>query len=144
MIEEGAAGVAVLVWDNIPRGAAISCPHIEAALTATETSGRVLGASKVETVPAATVHVFTGNSILPRGDMASRSLVCRLEVGRPDPENRTFRHPDPVAWTLEHRARILRALYTLLRWNPQVRVPPTLRPSGIGFVGTLPLRTWKS
>jgi hypothetical protein len=44
-------------------------------------------------------------------------------VERPDPENRAFRHPDPVGWTFAHRARILRALYTLLRWNPQVRVP---------------------
>jgi hypothetical protein len=75
-------------------------------------------------VPSTTVQAFTGNNIAPRGDMASRALVCRLEVHRPDPENRPFRHPDPVGWTLAHRARILRALYTLLRWNPQVRVPP--------------------
>src|SRR6202048_2220764 len=31
-------GVACLVWDNISRGSAISCSHIEAALTATEIS----------------------------------------------------------------------------------------------------------
>jgi hypothetical protein len=37
--------LACVVWDNIPRGAAISCPHIEAALTAAETSDRVLGVS---------------------------------------------------------------------------------------------------
>ena len=107
-------GVACLAWDNIARGSAISCPHIEAALTAAETSDRVLGVSRVETVPSTTVQIFTGNSITPRGDMASRSLMLALNVDRPDPENRTFEHPDPLAWTQANRPKIVRALYTIL------------------------------
>jgi hypothetical protein len=107
-------GVAFLAWDNIPRGSAISCPHIEAALTASEVSDRVLGVSRVEVVPATTVQIFTGNMIAPRGDMASRSLIAALRVNRPDPENRNFAHPDPLAWTQAHRPKILRALYTIL------------------------------
>jgi hypothetical protein len=106
--------LACLVWDNIPRGAAISCPHIEAALTSAETSDRVLGISQVETVPSTTVQIFTGNSIAPRGDMASRSLMLALDVNRPDPENRDFAHADPLAWTQANRPKIVRALYTLL------------------------------
>jgi hypothetical protein len=102
------------VWDNIPRGAAISCPHIEAALTAAEISDRVLGVSQVETVPSTTVQIFTGNSITPRGDMASRSLMLALDVSRPDPENREFEHADVLAWTQTNRPKIVRALYTLL------------------------------
>ena len=107
-------GVACLAWDNIARGSAISCPHIEAALTAPEISDRVLGVSRVETVPSTTVQIFTGNSITPRGDMASRSLMLALNVDRPDPENRTFAHADPLAWTQANRRKIVRALYTLL------------------------------
>jgi hypothetical protein len=107
-------GVACLVWDNIPRGSSISCPHIEAALTGPETSDRVLGVSEVETMPSTTVQIFTGNSILPRGDMASRSLMMALDVDRPDPENRSFAHADPLAWTQAHRPKIVRGLYTLL------------------------------
>jgi hypothetical protein len=107
-------GVAALVWDNIARGSAISCPHIEAALTASEISDRVLGVSKVKTAPAGTVHIFTGNSIMPRGDMASRSMILPLKVDRPDPENRSFTHTDPLAWTQAHRPQIMRACYTLL------------------------------
>ena len=106
--------MACLAWDNIARGAAISCPHIEAALTAAEISDRVLGVSGVETVPSTTVQIFTGNSITPRGDMASRSLMLALNVNRPDPENRTFVHADPLAWTQANRPKIVRALYTLL------------------------------
>jgi hypothetical protein len=107
-------GVASLVWDNISRGSTISCPHIEAALTASEISDRVLGVSCVETVPATTVQIFTGNSIAPRGDMASRSFLVSLNVDRPDPENRSFTHADPFAWTQANREKILRALYTIL------------------------------
>jgi hypothetical protein len=106
--------VAALVWDNIARGANISCPHIEAALTASEISDRVLGVSRVETVPSSTIQIFTGNSIAPRGDMASRSFILPLNVNRPDPENREFRHADPLAWTHANRAKILRSLYTIL------------------------------
>jgi hypothetical protein len=75
---------------------------------------RVLGVSLVETVPSTTVQIFTGNSITPRGDMASRSLMLALNVNRPDPENRAFAHPDPLLWTQANRPKIVRALYTLL------------------------------
>jgi len=107
-------GVASLVWDNIARGSTISCPHIEAALTSPDISDRVLGVSSVETVPASTVQIFTGNAIAPRGDMASRSFILSLKVDRPDPENRSFTHADPFAWTQANRAKILSALYTIL------------------------------
>jgi hypothetical protein len=131
--------VAVLVWDNIARGTTITCPHIEAALTASEISDRVLGVSRVETVSASTVHILTGNSIAPRGDMASRSFVVSLIVDRPDPENRSFTHADPFAWTQTNRAKILRALYTILvggvLQRPQGQVTKTRFKTWWGLIG---------
>jgi len=32
-----------------------------------------------------------------------------------------FKHPDPIAWTEDHRAEILAALYTILLGNPQLK-----------------------
>ena len=116
-------GAASIVWDNIPRGSFIKCPHIERALTSAEYTDRVLGVSEQITVPSLTVMLFTGNNIAPAGDMASRSLVCSIDVTRPDPENRSFTHPDPIAWTLANRSRLMRAFYTLLLWNPYLRLP---------------------
>jgi hypothetical protein len=116
-----AEGLATLVWDNIPVGTTIACPTLEKVLTAESYSDRVLGQSATVTVPAFTVMTFTGNNIAPRADMASRSLIARLEVVRPDPENRKFTHTDPVAWTLENRGRILQSLYTILLANPQLK-----------------------
>lgn len=111
-------GLPAIVWDNIPRGTQIGCPHIEKACTASLYSDRRLGASEQVTVSSTSVHMFTGNNIGPRGDLASRSLQVRLEVDRPDPENREFVHADPIGWTQVNRAKILQAIYTILLGNP--------------------------
>jgi hypothetical protein len=116
-------GLAAMVFDNVPLGTTISCPTVEKILTAETYSDRVLGQSVTMSVQAFTVLTFTGNNIGPKGDLASRSLTARLDVDRPDPENRPFRHADPVAYTVENRGKILRALYTILRGNRQLREP---------------------
>lgn len=108
------AGIGLLVWDNIPRGESISCPTIEKSLTTEELSDRILGESRTLAVPATTIMAFTGNNVSPRGDLTSRSLIVRLAVSRADPENRDFKHPDPISWTLRNRRRILAALYTIM------------------------------
>jgi hypothetical protein len=90
-------------------------------------SDRRLGVTEIITVSAATIQFFTGNNIGTRGDLASRNLDIRLEVDRPDPENRDFKHPDVIGWTEAHRGQILCALYTLLMGNPRPganRPPP--------------------
>jgi len=110
-----------LIWDNIPRGMQISCPHVERSCTTAFYSDRRLGVSEMVAVAASVIHFFTGNNIAPRGDLASRSLRVRLEVDRADPENRPFKHTDPIGWTEANRGRILSALYTILLGNPNLR-----------------------
>ena len=117
-------GVMYVLWDNIPRGTQISCPHIERACTASWYSDRVLGVSENATAAATAINLFTGNATGPKGDLASRSLTIHLVADRADPENRPFQHPDPIRWTTRHRARILGALYTILLGNPQLKAPP--------------------
>jgi hypothetical protein len=114
-------GVPYILWDNIPRGAQISCPHIEKSCTSAYYSDRKLGGNEMVSTAASTIHFFTGNNIGARGDLASRSLHIRLDADRVDPENRAFKHPDPVGWTENHRAEILAALYTILLGNPQLK-----------------------
>jgi hypothetical protein len=50
-------------------------------------------------------------------------LQARIEVDRTDPENRPFRHCDPIGWTEANRAKILQALYTVLLGNPELSKP---------------------
>lgn len=70
-------GVSYILWDNIPRGTQISCPHIERSCTAAFYSDRRLGVSEMVATAASTIHLFNGNNIGPRGDLASRSLHIR-------------------------------------------------------------------
>jgi hypothetical protein len=126
-------GIPFLMWDNIPLGMAISCPSIEKALTSPEYADRVLGESNAITVNATTIMGFTGNNIAPRGDLTSRSLIARLNVDRPDPENREFKHPDPIGWTEAHRGKILAALYTILLANPRLQVGGAATPAETRF-----------
>jgi hypothetical protein len=111
-------GVPFILWDNIPRGFSLSCPHIERSCTIEIYADRRLGQSEIVLTSASAIHGFSGNNIAPRDDLASRSLMANLVTNRSDPENREFRHPDPLHWTASHRGKILRALYTILLGNP--------------------------
>lgn len=53
--------------------------------------------------------------------MASRSLKTLLDPGRPDPENRPFKHVEPVAWVQANRPKLLGALLTILSGNPTLK-----------------------
>ena len=116
-------GVAYILWDNIARGTQISCPHIEKSCTAAYYADRKLGVSEMVATAASTIHLFTGNNIGPKGDLASRSLEIRLSLDRHDPENREFKHPDPIGWTDSMRSEILGAFYTILLGNPTLKKP---------------------
>ena len=59
------AGLAFLIWDNIPRGTQISCPHVERSCTSAYYTDRKLGVSETIATAASTIHHFTGNNIGP-------------------------------------------------------------------------------
>jgi len=109
------AGVPYILWDNIRRGSQISCPHIERSCTADYYADRKLGVSEIVATSAATIHLFAGNNIAPNGELTSRSPIIRLDANRVDPENRKFKHPDPLGWTFNNRAQILQALWRCAR-----------------------------
>jgi hypothetical protein len=114
-------GLPAIIWDNITRGSQISCPHIEKSCTAEFLSDRKLGVSQRVAASCATIHLFTGNNITPIGDLSSRSLDIQLKVDQPDPENRDFKHRDPIGWTRNNRGDIWAAFYTILLANPAIR-----------------------
>jgi hypothetical protein len=132
-------GVAGLVWDNIKLGTEINCPHIQEALTSLTFSDRILQVSKTGIAAATTILFFIGNNIKFVGDTGSRIAEIRLITNSPQPENRTVKHTDPLAWTRRHRAKILRSLYTVLlygcRSRPDAQVPQTRFPTWWRLVG---------
>jgi hypothetical protein len=126
------SGVPVIIWDNIEMGSKISCSHIEKSITSPTVADRILGETKQQEVASTAIHMFTGNNIVPTGDMGSRTLQVRLEVDRPDPENRSFKHSDPIGWTRNSRGKILRAIYTIMMAEPDVDVEGRANPAAKG------------
>jgi hypothetical protein len=122
-------GLQTIVWDNIKNGGKLASDTMNVLCTSTTYSDRVLGVSEFRVAPAYTIHCFTGNNVEPCGDLASRTLEARLAVGRVDPQNRRVKRRDPVAWTFQNRARILKALYVVLLGNPRLSEPWDATPS---------------
>jgi hypothetical protein len=112
------AGTPLLSWDNIMRETALNCDYVNASLTSPTFSDRLFHTQTVRSAAATTIQCFTGNAIAAKGDMRSRVFKITLNVDREDPENRPFKRSDPLRWTRENRASILRDLYTILCWKP--------------------------
>ncbi len=90
---------------------------LDAALTATVWSDRILGASRTTgELPLLTVWMATGNNLRFGSDLARRVLPIRLAAMQENPEERTdFEHSDLLSWVASNRPRLAVAALTLLR-----------------------------
>jgi hypothetical protein len=81
---------------------------LSAAMTSSTFEGRVLGVSRMATVPTNVLIALTGNNLTFGADEISRWLVARLAPRHARPEERNFRHADIVTHALAHREAVLR------------------------------------
>ncbi|MDA0284773.1 MAG: hypothetical protein O3B86_15615 [Planctomycetota bacterium] len=90
---------------------------LDMALTGTEWTGRVLGESRTTGIlPLTTIWMATGNNLQLGGDMARRTLMCRLESPEEHPEDRKdLHHLDLKAYVRRERARLAVSGLTILR-----------------------------
>lgn len=72
-------GLAIVLWDNITDGTQISSASLEAALTSEEYADRVLGFTEIRVVFAASIQIFNGNNIKPRGDAVKAGVREAVE-----------------------------------------------------------------
>jgi hypothetical protein len=109
------AGEPMVLFDNQERP--FGGPAIDAALTGTSWSGRILGFSKMSgRIPLHTQWFVSGNNLDLQADTARRTLHIYLETREENPENRTgFKHSNLPAWILDNRARLAVAAVTILR-----------------------------
>jgi Domain of unknown function (DUF3854) len=110
------SGATLILVDNIAH--TFGSPPLLAALTATEWTDRVLGASQMVRLPLAATWFATGNNIALSEDMARRCLHIRLESPEENPELRSsegFKHPELVLWVRSQRPAIMAAALTILR-----------------------------
>jgi hypothetical protein len=107
------AGERLVLFDNLsgPFGDAV----LDAALTATSWSDRLLGCNRMTRVPLYCTWYGTGNNVQIDADTARRCCHIRLESEYEKPELRDgFRYPDLLVWVREQRGRLLSAALTIL------------------------------
>lgn len=104
----------LVLIDNV--ATALGGPAIDAALTATAWSDRMLGQSKMVTgLPLTMTWFATGNNVILLADTARRTLHIRLESPDENPEERSgFRHPNLLTWIRRNRALLVTSAVTVL------------------------------
>jgi hypothetical protein len=124
------AGDRMISIDNCehPLGGQLVCQ----VLTQLLVKVRVLGLSKMVTVPNAANYFATGNNLTFIGDMTRRGLQGRLDAGVERPELREFTTEDPVETVKRERPKYVAACLTILRAYIVAGAPQQTRPLG-GF-----------
>jgi hypothetical protein len=123
------AGEPLVLLDNIH--GVLGCASLDALLTSTTWTDRILGESAMTAVlPAKAIWLATGNNLQFAADTARRTLRIRLQSPLENPEERTgFAHPNLLAWVRGERGRLASAAVTILRaWHsagrPDMGLPP--------------------
>lgn len=108
------AGKRLVLIDNI--GGSFGGPSLDAALTSTVWSDRILTTSDMVELPLRMTWYGTGNNVLLKDDTARRVIHCRLESKVENPEDRDgFKYPDLLGHVRSHRMKYLRAALVVLR-----------------------------
>jgi len=117
--------------DNIsaPLGGDLLCR----VLSQERTAVRLLGRSKIVEVPTSVTLFATGNNMTVHGDMARRTLVCHLDSGMENPEERQF-ESDLIDEASRRRPDLVSAGLTILRWRHIAAREPG-RPTGRTLAG---------
>jgi hypothetical protein len=108
------AGEPLILIDNIV--GTLGSPSLDAALTATSWSDRILGETAMASgLPMYACWYSTGNNVILAADTSRRTLHIRLESPEENPEGRTdFRHAYLLAWVRAERPRLATAAVTVL------------------------------
>lgn len=128
------AGSPYLIFDNWGKGHVIGNPSLEAFITSSTYSDRVLGVSKMFTVEKQCLVFISGNGARVSPDMRRRSLVVDLEVVEARSEDREIKKPMGEPEILKARPQILAALWAIIReWDAKGRPDGSFRHSSFAL-----------
>ncbi|GJM44998.1 MAG: hypothetical protein DHS20C21_18400 [Gemmatimonadota bacterium] len=106
----------IITWDNAPQSGVVDNADLAAALTSTTWSDRVLGHSRIISVPNMACWLLTANNPRYSMELARRTVRVRIDVQNDQPWNRTeFRHPKLLEWALGHRQDLIESVLTLIQ-----------------------------
>jgi putative DNA primase/helicase len=126
------SGQQVLLIDNVTRP--LDSGSLAAALTAPIWQDRILGASKIVTLPVRWLWLATANNPSLSAELARRSIRIRLDAKREQPWLRDaaeFQHPDLMAWATTHVGQLRWACLTITQaWIAAGRPEADVTPLG--------------
>jgi hypothetical protein len=106
-------GRRMVLIDNIT--GKLGTPSLDAVLTGTSWSGRVLGQNREVDMSIRAIWYGTGNNVQFNGDTERRSLTIRLNSDRENPEDRNdFKHPHLLAHVKRVRGELVSDVLTVL------------------------------
>lgn len=106
-------GDPLILLDNVV--GELGTPSLDAALTSTAWTDRILGQTSQVTIPLYATWVATGNNIILAADTTRRVCHIRLSSSEERPEERTgFQHADILAYVRSNRSTLLSAAMTIL------------------------------
>lgn len=110
-------GSSFICLDNVPVMRPFGGGPIDRMITSKDdVELRVLGSTRVLTLPWRALIMATGNNMNLYGDTSRRVLMARLEPKEESPEHRTkFRHSDLLVWIRKERHRLVAAALLILR-----------------------------
>jgi putative DNA primase/helicase len=117
-----------LLFDNLVNGAKVRSPVLCAFATAEVYGDRKLGSSDSTSMPNTLLVALTGNNLTPAGDLARRSLVCRLDADAESARGRQFKIADLPAHLLAYRGELLVAAITIIRAYAVAGQPEVTQP----------------
>lgn len=120
----------VVHLDNLPPK--LDSPALASLLTASVYQSRILGASKIVSLPNNLVLVGTGNNVECSTEIAKRCVPIRLQPKGPNPERRTnFHYPNLWDHVSGSRRKILSCLIGMVEnWIEKGRPKGTTRIGG--------------
>lgn len=109
------ARTAVLL-DNLGQGRQLGSSSLASVLTARMWSDRLLGQSRLMSVPVECIWMATANNPRLSDEMVRRTVTCGLDSGLARPHmRRIFKHERILSWALAHRSLLVQAILTLIR-----------------------------
>lgn len=124
------AGDRSIAFDNLPRGQTVRSATLAKFVTQHISTERKLGETKNLTATNLATVSLTGNSLVPAGDIARRSLVIQLDGGMRSAElaQRVFRIEELRPYVRKHRVELMTAALTVLRGHQQSGHKSLLKP----------------
>lgn len=121
MTAELSRGRSIILLDNVGRGDGgrqLDSQVLACILTAPIWTDRILGVSKMVSIPNRALWLLTGNNLRFSMELVRRSVGIRIDPVMDRPwlrDEKCFRHPDLLKWVRESRVDLVKALLILTK-----------------------------